>query len=36
MNNTSAENTKFNKQPTGSTTRGFLKALAFYAISYTF
>jgi hypothetical protein len=36
MNNTSAENTKFNKQPTGSKTLGFLKALAFYAISFTF
>lgn len=36
MNNTSTENTKFNKQPTNSPTAGFLKALAFYAISYTF
>jgi len=32
MNNTSTERTKF----TGSSTAGFLKALVFYAISYTF
>ena len=36
MKNTSTENNKLHKQPSGYLTAGFLKALTFYAISYTF
>jgi len=36
MNNTSTENCKLNKQPSGNLTEGFLKVLTLYVISYSF